>query len=394
MEIETPPALNKKSDQWVQRARDKANSSQTLALKIDGARTATVQMPLARGTYEFLDPTLQFEIATFVALKASPETRRKYTPQLEKFFIWMQYAGHEDIRHCTEWWLMEYQQILLDPPVSLKDHPTACFTPTREETVDAYLKVIKGFLTYLFDKGHLSYNPGKHLPNLAVQDLEDDILRMPDDKQWQTINDTLLTMPQNTPGQRNRAARIRFAYALGLRITEHATHSHAHIAYRKGLWAIGVVGKGRKRRWLSLEGNGLDDLALQELTIYRTYLGLHPTPQGEALPLLPAKVPVTIKHRGKNKGITINTTPIKPHAWREQFRLFIYEDVMNQLHPDDVILREQDYTQNWKHLTPHSLRHRRITDLVEKFGKSLPWVQQFAGHSDPKTTMRYFHGDL
>lgn len=45
----------------------------------------------------------------------------------------------------------------------------------------------------------------------------------------------------------------------------------------------------------------------------------------------------------------------------------------------------------------HSLRHTCLTNLANGYGMNkplpLPKVQQLAGHSDIKTTMRYVHGD-
>lgn len=46
----------------------------------------------------------------------------------------------------------------------------------------------------------------------------------------------------------------------------------------------------------------------------------------------------------------------------------------------------------------HSLRHTCLTNLANGYGMEkplpLPKVQQIAGHSDIKTTMRYVHGDI
>lgn len=41
---------------------------------------------------------------------------------------------------------------------------------------------------------------------------------------------------------------------------------------------------------------------------------------------------------------------------------------------------------------PHVFRHTRITELLEN-GMSLPDTAVMAGHTDPRTTMRYFHQD-
>lgn len=43
-----------------------------------------------------------------------------------------------------------------------------------------------------------------------------------------------------------------------------------------------------------------------------------------------------------------------------------------------------------KHVYPHLLRHTALTELINK-GHSILKVQQFAGHSTPKSTQRYYH---
>ena len=42
-----------------------------------------------------------------------------------------------------------------------------------------------------------------------------------------------------------------------------------------------------------------------------------------------------------------------------------------------------------KRISPHSLRHSAITFALDG-GAKLERVQRFAGHADPKTTIRYF----
>jgi len=40
-------------------------------------------------------------------------------------------------------------------------------------------------------------------------------------------------------------------------------------------------------------------------------------------------------------------------------------------------------------LSPHSLRHTAITELLDATGGDLRTAQDFAGHADPRTTRRY-----
>jgi integrase len=40
-------------------------------------------------------------------------------------------------------------------------------------------------------------------------------------------------------------------------------------------------------------------------------------------------------------------------------------------------------------ISPHSLRHTAITELLDASGGDLRQAQDFAGHADPRTTRRY-----
>jgi len=66
---------------------------------------------------------------------------------------------------------------------------------------------------------------------------------------------------------------------------------------------------------------------------------------------------------------------------------------MQHLYPNNETLQNESFEKEWAHLTPHSLRHTRITHLIEQ-GKGLLWVQKFAGHENLDTTRRYFHSQV
>lgn len=367
----------------------------SVSLEVSPGKFKEVHVPLTPGTYEHLSQHELFEVCTFLRMKGlrSEDTHRKYVSEIEKFLVFLR---HEKIRHLNEWVLMDYQNVLLNPNEALRQHPLVTFNPLKAETVDQYMNVIRSFVRYLADKNLIDYNPAKQLPNLGVKEEHvSDTMKLFTHEQWDVVKATLDALPYNTPGEKNRAERLRFcilfAYAMAFRIKEHATHFHYHIVKQQDEWFVKIIGKGKRARKLGL--TTVDNIALQALQRYRRFLGLSEMPQGEELPLLPSIHPVVIKRRGPNAGISINTKAVTKSNWQDQFKRFIKEDVVQFLYGDNEKLKQQSFMEEWQHLTPHSLRHTRITHMVE-MGKDLLWVQKFAGHERLDTTQRYFHSKV
>ncbi|MFV2057848.1 MAG: tyrosine-type recombinase/integrase [Thiohalomonadales bacterium] len=365
------------------------SNSKKVTLRRDQGRTITLTMPLKAGCYEHLCHNEQFEVANFIRLKSqrSENTQRAYVTQLEKFLIWMQVTG---VSVIDEWALLDYQQVLMDPPVTLQNHCLVTFNPNSEETTDHYLDIIRGFVRHLHDKNLLPYNPALMVKSLSVRNKSAlDVARHFSDLQWDAMLDTLTTLPAKTPGQRNRKERLRFCilfqYAMGLRINEMAHHSHQAIKPSQNDWRLHIIGKGRRARNLTL-----DAVAMETLWRYRSFLKLPEQPQREPLPLLPAVRPVIIKTRGPHAGCHINAQAVTPSNWQRLFKQFIEKDVMGNLY-DNITMRTIAYEDEWQHFSPHALRHTRITHLVEREKKELLYVQKFAGHENLNTTGNYFH---
>jgi|GEM_PF-2815694 len=365
--------------------------TQTLTIVDPYGKQRVMNFGLRPGTFEHLTLDNLTVVALFLRNnEKSRTTLRRYTAELEKFFVFMQLEGYHAI---DEWVLGDYQQKLLAPTPEMMTHPVVTFTPTKPETVDQYFAVIRAFVTQLQEKRLLDYNPARLVRNIGVREQQDkEVVRKFTDRQWPVLLNTLNALPETTPGQRHRKARLQFCivfgYALGLRISEQCSHGQHQIECRNGDWTIRIIGKGYKARSLSLAA--VDGLAWKALVRYRRTLGLLDEPQGEPIPLLPRANPVVIKRRGPNQGIHIDERPIQPSGWETQFKAFLRNEVMTYLYGGDDERKAEAFEQEWSHLTPHSLRHTRITHLVEK-GKELLWVKRFAGHENLNTTARYFH---
>lgn len=352
----------------------------------------TIEVPLRTGSFEHLSERELYEMAIFLKLRGmrSERTHRVYVSHLERFFFWMKFEGR---RVIDEWALMDYLAALRNPSRELQANVLGLtFNPLTDGTADQYMAPVRSFCSHLHKKQLLAYNPASFVPRVAVANVSAfDRPKHFDDEQWALVLQALDVMPEETPGQRNRKARfrfvIRFGYAMGLRIGEQLTHSHADVKRLKGEWFLDVIGKGRRARRLSL--TSFDDVGWVALKEYRQYLGLSAEPSGEHLPLLPAKVPVTCRGRGSQKVCIINETSIADSTWQEQFKGFIRDIVVPLQCAGDEFAVGEVFKADWSHLTPHSLRHTRITHLVE-CGAGLLDVQRFAGHEKLDTTAAYY----
>ena len=352
-----------------------------------------IDVPLRPGSFEHLSERELYEVTIFLKLRGmrSERTHRVYVSHLERFFFWMKLDGR---RVIDEWALMDYLAALRNPTRELQSNSLGLtFNPLSDGTADQYMAPVRSFCSHLHNKQLLAYNPASFVPRVATSNISAfDRPKHFDDEQWPLVLKALDEMPEETPGQRNRKARfrfvIRFGYAMGLRIGEQLTHSHADIKRLKGEWFLDVIGKGRRARRLSL--TAFDDMGWVALTEYRHYLGLNREPNGERLPLLPAKVPVTFRGRGNHKVCNINEASIADSTWQEQFKGFVRDVVVPLQCAGDGLLTGEVFEAEWAHLTPHSLRHTRITHLV-KLSVGLLDVQRFAGHEKLDTTAGYYH---
>jgi len=361
-------------------------------------KTYQIQIPFKPGTFEHLDDIGIYQAATFARTKSenSKDTARRYLTELQKFMVYMKQSNMK-IKDIDTMFLMDYQHELTEPSESLLNNKAVSFNAVSEETADQYMNVIRSFMGYLHSQGILAINPSTNVPTIGLKNTyAEDEVKAFTKEQWTAVMDTLSAMPENTPGQRNKAARLRFcikfAYAMALRINEHKKLSQHEIIQKRGDYFLKIRGKGKRARTLGL--STVDEVAINALTEYRTYLGLPDIPNSEPIPLLPTIYPVVIKKKGPNKGTIINDKPVSEDNWRDQFKQFIKNDVMSYLYGnEDHDEKVRIYNNEWSHLTPHSLRHTRITHLVD-MKKDLLWVQKFAGHERLDTTSIYFTASL
>ena len=371
-----------------------SRAGHTLTVDHGGGRQQQLDIPMRAGCFEHLHDRELYELAVFLRLKGlrSAETFRAYVTHLERFCLWMKLEHRMVIDELA---LMDYLQSMFAPSVSLRNNAQGVsFNAVSESTADQYLAPVRSFCSHLHQKGLLPYNPASFVPRSDIKNAGA-IKRSKafDAEQFKAILKTLEQMPEDTQGQRNHKARLTFGihlgYGLGLRINEHLRHSHSSMKLIKGNWYIDIIGKGRRARRLPLILEG-DDLALRATQQYRSHLGLERLPAGEPLPLLTSINPVRWRGRGESRHFVINTKPLSDSSWQGLFKSFLSRDVMEAVYGVGEACLLQIYEEEWSHFTPHSLRHTRITRLVNE-GLPLLKVQRFAGHEKLDTTAKYFH---
>ena len=244
------------------------------------------------------------------------------------------------------------------------------FRPLKSKTIDDIFSVLKSFCAFLMDESVLVYNPAKNVPRLErIRRVE--TRNFFSDHQWQLLWAYL--EQKNTWDKRRRQhyERIRYClsiqYGLALRPIEMANHGQRALYPVNHQWKIDILGKGKKIRTLTLP-----TITIEGIRRYNDFLGLREA----SLPFLPTLNPVQRKTGKIHAGISED-------RWLRIFKSFLNE-VFTHAYP-------QDSRQTWRYLTPHSLRHTRLTHLIKRENRDALEVMKYAGHSNLNTTQIYFH---
>lgn len=144
----------------------------------------------------------------------------------------------------------------------------------------------------------------------------------------------------------------------------------------QSIWVLTVAGKGAKDRNIPL-----NDAVLDALKRYRTAMTLSPLsipgdPDEKALPLVFGPVSSAT---GKRKSLSVRRL--------EELIKNLFNQAANKCP------KESKMASGFKKAVPHTLRHTAITNLGNA-GATLQQQAEFAGHSDPRTTMWYHHEGL
>lgn len=351
-------------------------------------------------------------VYSFLKSKAqnSDHTLLSYNRALALFCWWVSNRLHLlstnstsesfSITHFTHDLLADYQDDLRNnsnvfrlSPINVSD--------IKDSTVNSYMTPVFSFFSFLYKVGAIERNIAELVPQIKINDEEFDARKAFTKNQWDKVKLALDLMPYETYAQKSRAERMRFSimfgYGLALRVSEQSATKHSHCYLVDDRWKCDIQkGKGGKRRRRSMHVVFDDSIALDALIRYRKYLGLTSLPVVDSnISCLPSITPVKTNTKTKKPlGVLKLKTGCTPRAWQKQFKSFLRNNVLPLIHPQfteselDKVF-EKDYSK----LTPHSLRHSRISHLIAD-GYNHFQVSKFAGHSSIKTTQIYVDVDL
>jgi integrase/recombinase XerC len=283
----------------------------------------------------------------------SQHTAEAYHGQAQKFINWA-YTQNLSIAELSIEDASDYLEYLKS--MSLKN-----------SSVKYARTILKQMFEYICDYGYLHRNVFKltAIPEVIDETEPDKFL---DIDAWIWLWQWLTNRPAKSNSQAKFNARNRWLFALiyhtGLRRTEVANGKMCDFVFKSGRWALKVIGKRNKIRFVSV-----NSILLQELKIYRTFLQLPP------LPVLNEDYGLVIPLKGNNTNLTFRAIGLVVHTVRE----------MALLECDD----EHIFIQI-KNMSTHWMRH---TNTTHRFiaGASLETIQDEQGHADPKTTRIYLH---
>lgn len=286
-------------------------------------------VPTAPGLEELVERFLE-------AQDISSSSRETYRRQLRQFVGWLQQTGRASrLETMSREDILTYKQKLLESGLS-------------SYSVNGYLVTVRKLFAWL--------EAEKVYPNIArdIKGLKKARGFRKDCLTPSQIRESLAFIDRETPEGLRDYALLNLLVRTGLRVIEIARAEAGDIRQEGGEAVLWIQGKGRDSK---------DDFVLlveDTLKPIRAYL----SSRGQ----LPDEAPLFASVSDRNQGEALTTRSISR----------IVKEVFRGVGLDS------------KRLTAHSLRHTAIT-LSIKGGASLQQAQAMARHTDPKTTMIYFH---
>lgn len=266
-----------------------------------------------------------------------PSSVATYRRQLRRFFAWLEDTGRIDhLNALTREDILSYRSFLQEE-LRLSSY-----------TVNGYITVVRKFFAWLEANGVYRNIAGAVKGLKKARGFRKDCLTR------EQIRRALASIDRTTLKGKRDYAIFNLLVRTGLRTVEVARANIGDLRQEAGQAVLWVQGKGRDAKDDFVV---LTDEALQP--IYE-YLSARKEWNDDA-PLF-----ASISNRSKNERMTT----------RSISRLV--KEILRGIGLDS------------KRLTAHSLRHTSVTLAIEG-GASLQQAQAMARHSDPKTTMIYFH---
>jgi site-specific recombinase XerD len=235
------------------------------------------------------------------------------------------------------------------------------------KSIDQSRTVLSQLCGFLLQAGYLKHNVFR-LTSRPIVLQQTIVTRLLDLESWQWLWQWVCALPHTTSREQQRAIRTRWLFALlyhtGIRREEAAKGRMGDFIRKDQAWALRVVGKGNKEKFVTINSS-----LYSELVLYRNALGLREIPvPAEATPLV-CSVNVARKHR-----------PMTPRAigW---IIYTIGDKAAAECSDEHVKVQIANMTTHW-------LRHTNATHRLMA-GASLETTQDELGHADPRTTRIY-----
>lgn len=281
--------------------------------------------------------TLQEMIDKFINVQdVSEKSRNTYKRELRKFTDWLEDTNRiEKMNDLQREDILEYKRYLQDQDLS-------------SYTISGYLTAVRKFFKWLESE--------RIYPNIA-QDIKGMKKAKGHRRDCLTpgqIKKALEQIDRSTMKGKRDYALFNLLARTGLRTIEIANAKIGDIRQESGQAVLWIKGKGRDEK---------DDFVLlteKSLEPIREYLAERDSLEDDK--------PLFISLSNRNYGGSMTTRSISR----------VIKNILKEINL------------NSKRYTAHSLRHTAIT-LAIKGGASLEQAQAMARHSDPKTTMVYFH---
>ncbi|MDX1605421.1 MAG: tyrosine-type recombinase/integrase [Candidatus Competibacterales bacterium] len=312
----------------------------------------------------------------------SPRTQRHYRKEAERLLLWALLERGKALSSLTREDCLAYEVFLSDPqprerwcgPRAPRYSPgwRPFQGPLSASSRRTALLIVNSLFSYLVKAGYLSGNPLALIKRRRRQgSARVGVERFLEHDQWQSLWDTVETLPKDSDSQQRYYERARFLlallYLLGPRVSEIAGHTMGSFIEVRGRWWWQVTGKGAKTARVPVNRD-----MIQALQRYRRFLGLGPMPApGDPCPL-------ALNLKG-TAGISDN---------------MIYRIVKDLVRRAAARLEAEDpyQAEKLRRASTHWLRHTSITHQADA-GIQLRHLQRSARHAKLDTTGLYLHAE-
>ncbi len=269
-------------------------------------------------------------------IRYAPETIKRYTYFLNRFFAWLEAQNVTEISGVTKELIQDYQTLLYET-VNSRGEPNSVFHQNNA------LKALKGFFSYLAEENYLVSDPARDISYARTpKRLPRSILTGPEAKKIVHAPNT-----RTATGYRDRAI-IEVFYSTGIRRNELINLELSDVDYHEGFVRINS-GKGNKDRVVPI-----GKIACRYIENY-----------------VKAVRPMLVKDPTNNHlFLTMNGTKISENRVWQLIKVYSKK------------------TKIKKNITTHTFRHTCAT-LMLKNKANIRHIQELLGHSSLEATQVY-----